>query len=72
MSVPPDTRRWPNSRLSGDDDGELQMAIAADPRKGVVRVTFEKPVQWMAMLPGDARKLAKALLDNAAKLEGAE
>jgi hypothetical protein len=66
-----DARRYPDGRLSDDDDGELEMAVCADKRKDVVSIVFKSPVTWIAMRSGDARKLARALLAKAAELEEA-
>lgn len=52
-------RSYPDGRVSGDDDGELAYAIAADPRHQIIRIQFNKPVDWLGL----DRKSAEALRD---------
>jgi len=58
-------REWPHGRVSGDDDGELALAISSDAATGLVRMDFGKPVAWMAMSPDDAVALAQLLIRHA-------
>lgn len=65
------TGAFPYGDLGPDDEGELAVAIAADPRHGVVRFEFGKPVAWLALPPAHARQLAALLLENATTVEKA-
>lgn len=58
-------RQWPNGRLSGDDDGETVFKIISDSEKELVRIEFPKPVEWLAMTPQDAIKMAQLLIQHA-------
>ena len=40
-------RAYPNGRAGGDDEGELAFAIAADKRHRMIRIEFNKPVDWV-------------------------
>jgi hypothetical protein len=61
----------PQSRLGPDDEGNVCMAVAADPARGVVRVTFEHPVAWMAFDARSARLFADHLRVCADKVDAA-
>jgi hypothetical protein len=56
-------RRWPDGRISGDDDGVTAYAIAADPQHRIVRIQFTKPMCWLGLDVKAARQLRDAL-DN--------
>ena len=59
------TRKWPDGRLDGADDGQLVYVVGADPDTGLVKIDFGKPVKWMAMSPQDAVNLAQSLIKQA-------
>lgn len=59
-------RKWPDGRLSGDDDGETAYAIAADPRNKIVRIQFSKPMCWIG-LDVKAAKHLRDMLDEKLK-----
>lgn len=42
-------RQWPHGRIAGEDDGESAYAIATDLERGVVRIQFTKPMQWIGL-----------------------
>jgi len=62
------TGDFPQGRLNEDDQGGLRMAIAADPRNGVVRVEFGKPVAWLGLDKNTALALAESIRQNAERL----
>ncbi len=64
-----ETGAFPYGKLAPDDEGELAVAIAADPRQGVVRFDFGKSIKWLALPAGHARQLAALLIDKASELE---
>lgn len=41
-------RRWPDGRISGEDDGQLTFAVAIDPNTNTLRIEFSKPTEWIA------------------------
>jgi len=62
------TGQFPDGKLNEDDEGQLQLAVAA--KDGNVIIAFGKSVSWMAMPPEDAKRLAEAIAkraDEAAK-----
>ena len=59
------TRKWPEGRLDGTDDGQLVYKVGSDPETGLVKIEFGKPVAWMAMSPQDAVNLAQSLIKHA-------
>ena len=59
------TRKWPDGRISGDDDGETVFKIGSDPEKELVRIEFPTPTEWLAMPPQDAIKMAQLLIQHA-------
>ena len=73
MPKPPDpkigpTGKFPRGRLNKYDEGELRIAVAADPKKRVVVINFDTPVAWIAMPPAEAVQLAETIIANARKL----
>ncbi len=59
------TGKFPRGQLNPSDEGGLQLAIAADPVNGVVRVDFGKPVAWLGLDPDTADQFAESLRVNA-------
>jgi hypothetical protein len=66
---PGPTGRFPFGRLGADDDGELAVAMAADPQHGVIRIHFGTPVEWVALPAGVARAFGQALIEKADELD---
>lgn len=64
-----ETGRYPYGPLDRHDEGELAVAIAADPKNGVIRFEFGKPVAWLALPATHARQLSKLLAAKADELE---
>jgi 8-oxo-dGTP diphosphatase len=62
------TGMFPKGKIDPNDEGELQLAIAADLDNGVVRVDFGKPVAWLGLPPDEARTLGQMLIDKANQL----
>lgn len=63
------TGQFPDGKINADDEGELQLGVAADLETGLVHVNFGTPVAWMAMPKEHAVALANALLANTSKLK---
>jgi hypothetical protein len=61
-------RRWPQGRISGDDDGESAYAIAADPQNRMVRIQFSKPMIWLGLSIKEAKHLRDMLDQKIAEL----
>lgn len=59
------TGEYPRGRLEPDDEGELQLGIAADPENGVVRVAFGKGVKWLAFSADDVGRFCALLMHKA-------
>lgn len=58
-------RKWPEGRISGNDDGEIIFKIGSDPEKELVVLEFPKPVTWTAMPAQQAIDLAQLLIRHA-------
>lgn len=63
-------RAYPDGRISGDDEGELVFAIAADPRHQVIRIEFNKSVNWLGLDPKSAETLRDTLTEKLMELRG--
>lgn len=62
------TRKWPDGRLSGDDDGETIFKVSGDPEKQLVGIEFPTPTKWVAMPPQQAIVFAQALIQQARRI----
>jgi hypothetical protein len=60
------TGRFPEGKLSDDDEGEIHFGIAHD-KEGNVHMDFGKPVRWVACTPDQAQDIADSLLKHARK-----
>lgn len=63
------TGRFPYGRADADDEGELQMALAADHGNGIVRLQFGKSIGWLGLPSKQARELAAMLNQKADELD---
>lgn len=61
------TVEFPDGQAGPNDEGALQMAVAAV--RGVVRVEFGKPVAFLQMYAGEARTFAGVLTAQASLAE---
>jgi hypothetical protein len=71
MTKPDDlgaTGEYPDGKLHEDDEGEIKIAIAADPSNNVVIIDFGKSVNWLGMGKQEALGLADMIRKNAEKL----
>ena len=57
------TGKYPEGKLSQDDEGELQFGITN--ANGQVIINFGKPVAWLGMQPQQALAIADALTRHA-------
>lgn len=64
-----ETGAFPYGKLGPDDEGELAVAVAADPQHGVVRFEFGKSIAWLALPAAHARQFAAVLIAKAAELD---
>lgn len=62
------TGKFPRGKAHSTDEGELRMAIAADPLQGIVRIEFGKPIAWLGLPPKEAKELGYALIEKAAEV----
>ncbi len=42
-------RQYSAGRIAPDDDGDLSLAVAADPKKKIVAIHFGKSVTWIGL-----------------------
>lgn len=66
--APGPTGRFPQGKISNDDEGETAIAMLADGTQ--VRLEFRQPMRWVSMGATDAREFAMKLLALADKVEG--
>lgn len=64
------SRQYPRGRISGDDDGALQMAIAHDPKTNTVIIKFAKPVDWIGLGPDEVEMLLHQLARHLSRMKG--
>lgn len=62
------TGQYPDGVLHDCDEGELQIALGV--KDGRIVVEFGKEIKWLGLLPGGARKLARALRERADQISG--
>lgn len=63
------TGRFPYGKADETDEGELQIALAADHGAGIVRIAFGTPTAWLGLPSGQARGLAAQLIAKADELD---
>ena len=63
-------RAYPHGRMGADDDGAMTYAIAADPKRGVIRIAFPKPTAWIGLDRASAEQLRDALTEKILELRG--
>lgn len=61
------TGKFPRGRLTEEDEGELQMAVAH--RDGNIVLDFGKPVVWIGSSPKEARQIAALFIKHADAIE---
>ena len=59
------TGKFPDGKISDDDEGELTLGVAYDKVDGLVRIEFGKPVAWLALDPPAAIQFAETILRKA-------
>ena len=64
------TGEYPRGKLNDDDEGEIVMGIAADPKNGVVVMNFGKPTSWIGFTGEQAEQIAQSLSEKALELRG--
>lgn len=62
------TGRYPEGKLNESDGGELQFAVGH--QKGNVIIAFGAAVEWAALTPDGARRLAQSLIRHAMAIDG--
>ena len=62
-------RQFPFGKIDATDEGELQLALAADHANGIVRIEFGKPVAWLGLPSQAAREFGRLLVEHANALD---
>jgi len=57
------TGAFPDGKLNPQDEGEIRVGVAV--HHDYVVLNFGKPISWIGMLPGQARELARSLVEHA-------
>ena len=61
-------KRYPQGKMSDDDEDELIIKIAADPENEVVRIDFGKPIKWLAFEANIALEFSRLITTHALSL----
>ena len=64
------TGQYPHGKLCPQDEGEIKIAIAADPKNQVVLIDFGKPVASIGFTPKEAHDIANMLIEKAFACRG--
>jgi hypothetical protein len=67
--APGPTGKFPRGKIRPDDEGGFNIAARIDREKGVIFLHLTKPVDWFALHPADARRVAAQLNGMAEALE---
>lgn len=59
------TGKFPDGKIHEDDEGEITLGVAFDPKSNCVIVNFGKPISWIGLPPIAAIKFANMILDKA-------
>ena len=62
------TGRFPQGKLSSDDQGELRMAVVADPIHKKVVISFGKEITWIGFDMAQAAELGELLIEKSKQL----
>ncbi len=65
-------RHYPEGRAGGDDEGEVTVALAVDPKYKIVKIVFGGPTAWFGMPLEHAKLFRDMLNDKIAELEKLE
>ncbi len=57
-------REYTHGRISGQDEGTLALAVAADKANGVVIIDFGKPVEWIGLGEKECKGLIQMLIEK--------
>lgn len=62
------TGEFPSGKIVDEDMGELRIAVAAFPEKGIVSIDFGKAISWLGLEKANAVHFAEGILKKAAEL----
>jgi len=62
------TGDYPEGKICPDDEGALNLGVAADCAHGVVRIEFGEPIAWFGLPADDAERFAALILDKVREL----
>ena len=64
------TGKFPRGKIYNDDEGELRLAVAADPANGVIKIYFGKPVAWIGLPVAEAQAFVDSVQGKIYMLTG--
>jgi hypothetical protein len=64
------TGRFPHGHINENDQGEIQIAVAADRKQQKVIIDFGKPVAWIGFDADQARELGEMLIAKGMECRG--
>lgn len=56
-------------KIRSDDEGDIAIGIAADPRNRIIRIEFGTTISWLGLPANKARELAKLLVEKADEVD---
>lgn len=62
------TGEFPEGKIREDDEGEIRLAIAADPGSGNVIIDFGTAVTWLGLPPTQAIQFGQSLIEKGRSL----
>jgi hypothetical protein len=63
-------QKYPQGRISGEDEGQAPMAIAHDPDNNVVIIRFGVPTKWIGLSPAEVFNLLTLFAKHYSKMIG--
>lgn len=66
------TGRFPDGKISSDDEGELEIIVGTEEEKGIIIIMFGKPTKWLGLHPEQVIAIADDLINKANMLTEAK
>lgn len=65
---PGPTGEFPRGKISGDDDGEINIEFSHSDELGLVRMKFATPTRWIAFSPAEGLEMVRLILAHGSSL----
>lgn len=63
-------RQYSQGRISGDDDGDLAIAMTTDLKKHIIMIRFGQPTEWIGLGLREAQEIRDMLTARIMELKG--